>query len=85
MTYPDAKRGSLGNSGCLGTAIFGWRQGRNQNPRLAFFNTPDPFSVRKSCRQSAEVTQTAGLNCLFFVLAVASTARVKELSPSAAV
>ncbi len=32
-----------------------------------------------------EVAQTAGLNCLFFVLAVASTARVKESSLSAAV
>jgi hypothetical protein len=33
-----------------------------------------PLSVRESCRQPAEVAQTAGLNCLFFVTAIASTA-----------
>ena len=38
------------------------------------------FSVRELCCQPAEVAQTAGLDCLFFVTAVASTAGQKARS-----
>ena len=37
-----------------------------------------PIDARESCRQPAEVAQTAGLNCLFFVRSVASTAVSKK-------
>ena len=54
---------------------------------MSFFGVArnDRFPDRDSCRQPAEVAQTAGLNCLFFVRAVASTSEVAAHPQLAAV